>query len=166
MPPGLRLRVASSPIALQVARLGWRLGLGWLLGRWFVLLGTTAASDTTRRSLVPFFEHRGNILLLAPPDAAWTADVARSRIVQIQAQPGPLGSVIRPIDPSEEDRVLALGMALAPDLARTKTGTWYVARASGDRPPPIEDPDLMFLGLGLCAAAAATTVSALRRLLR
>lgn len=114
-----------------MAILAWRLGLGWLIGRYRILL-TTAQ----RRVVVPYRFFAGTFYLVATAEP-WVGDLAASPQAMVQAAPGPRAVRARPLDDPEE---LALARQLwqrqAPIVALSPTG---------QRTPPITAPDLLWV---------------------
>lgn len=107
----------------------WRLGLGWLVGRWRLLVTTTEV-----RAAVPFRFFAGTFYLRAA-DAPWL-DVAREPAVTIQAWPGPRSMKVRAPDADERD--LAAGLWGSDDELIALSPT-------GQRSPEMLAPDLVWL---------------------
>ena len=121
----------------RVVVLGWRVGLGWLLGRRRMLLTTTIEPGGLRRSWVPFTLGDGN--LYAEGGGAWTTDIVRHPQAMAQAFPGPLAVRARPLDPREGAVLTGEGL-----VAFEPTGEIV--------PDPIE-PDLALAATAVCVVA-------------
>lgn len=119
------LEVARSGPAQRLATWPWRIGLGWLVGRRFVLLSTTAPQGAIRRTLVPARYDGGDVLLAGLDGAHWQEDLAAKPIANVQAHPGPLAA--RPIPTDEGPRIDGV--------------TWFVAQPSGGIAPEMIGPD-------------------------
>lgn len=119
-------------MSVRLAVLAWRLGLGWLLGRRWVLLTTQQPGDELRRAISEYRFYDGNFYLESWPDAAATR-------AMLQAHPGPLGVRMRP----------------ATDRERTVLGDGVIVlEPTGEPVPALVEPDLLWVW-GLLAAAAA-----------
>lgn len=128
----------------RVAVLGWRLGLGWLLGRRRVLLTTQDRTGSVRRSLVRYRFYAGNLYL--PTDAAaWETDLGDVPRATAQAHPGPLGVRCRQPTTAEQR---SLG-----------GGRWIVLEPTGEPVPPGVEPDLTWV-LVLAALVAVVAMAA------
>lgn len=121
----LWLDLARSGVTQRLATWPWRLGLGWLAGRRYVLLSTTAPQSAIRRTLVPAHIIGGEILLAGLEDAHWQEDVAVRPVANVQAHPGPLAARIEPVD----------------DGPRTDGVRWYRATPTGGIAPDMVGPD-------------------------
>lgn len=130
-----------------MAILAWRLGLGWLIGRYRILL-TTAQ----RRAVLPYRFFAGTFYLLEKAEP-WVNDLAASPQAMVQAAPGPRAVRARPIDDPEE-------LSLARRLWNTEAPIVALS-PTGQRTPGITAPDLLWVW-----PVAAVAVLALRRLLR
>ena len=111
--------------------IGWRLGLGWLLGRRRLLLTTQDRSGAIRRSLVPYRFYAGN--LYVPAREPWEADLEAVPRATAQAHPGPL-AVHRRQASYAERRVLG-------------EGRWIVLEPTGEPVPMGVEPDLLWVWL-------------------
>ncbi|MBT8213138.1 MAG: hypothetical protein KJN71_08330 [Acidimicrobiia bacterium] len=120
----------------QALIFSWRLGLGWLVGRWFVLL-TTTTSDGERRSVLPYVFAGGTVYVPVTNDAPWVGDVAAKPQALVQAAPGPRAVRARRVeDPAElEAARQALGTS----------GELMALDGSGDRSPMMTGPDLAWI---------------------
>lgn len=126
-----------------LAVLAWRLGLGWLFGRKWVLITTTTASGSIRRTATVHVLGDGNLYVPAEGDHA--DDLRQTPRALAQAAPGPLG--VRPRQPTPAE------VAALPD------GRWLVLEPTADPVPEIVPPDLVWLvpvgGAALLAASFA-----------
>lgn len=83
-----------SPLVERLVFVGYRLGLGWLVGRRIAVLTTTAADKETEHAAVPIQWRGGEILVPVPNAAAsWVANLEARPVAMVQAAPGPLSSV-------------------------------------------------------------------------
>lgn len=155
-----RIEIADSELANVLARLAWRLGLGWLVGRWFVLLTTTAGKDRVERTIAPYVFAGGRLFVVAPARSGWPSHVARRPVAEAQASVGPLPVRARRVDEDERAAVAALFAGRAPDLAATAPQDWWVLEATGDRAPEMLAPDLLWVWF---AAAASWLVLRMAR---
>jgi hypothetical protein len=106
----------------------WRLGLGWLIGRWLLLVTTT-----DHQAAVPFRLFAGTFYLRAA-DVPWLDGAEVSATVQ--AWPGPRSVKTREMD-IEEQAVAAQQWDAADD---------YVALSpTGQRSPEMVPPDLVWV---------------------
>ncbi len=113
----------------------WRIGLGWLVGRWWLLLTTQLPDGSQRHTLLPYRFGGGNFYV--PGDGPWMADLDK-RTATIQAHPGPRsvrGRVIT--DPKEE----AVARSLGPIPARQVV----VFEATGEPAPAMVAPDYVWV---------------------
>ena len=127
-----------------MAVLTWRLGLGWLIGRWLVLI-TTAET----RVAVPYRLFAGTFYV-ERTDAPWVADLDRSPPATVQAWPGPRSVRARPVRDDERDLTRRLWGRDLDLIALDPTG---------QRTPEMAPPDLVWVW----AVAAAVVVVARRR---
>lgn len=132
-----RLELVTNSWVQRIGLWCWKIGLGWLVGRRFVLLGTHSPSGGVRRSLVPFVMFRGDLYLAAHPGAHWVDDVTRRPVANAQAHPGPLAVQVAPVDP-DDAALLGDLETLAPDLT---TERWFRATSTGDVVPEMVPPD-------------------------
>jgi len=107
----------------------WRLGLGWLVGRRWLLVTTTDV-----RAAVPFRFFAGTFYLRAA-DAPWL-NAAREPAVTIQAWPGPRSMKVRGLEADEE--AVAAGLWGDDDELIALSPT-------GQRSPEMLAPDLIWL---------------------
>jgi MYXO-CTERM domain-containing protein len=150
----VRLRVAQSPRAVPLLTLGWRLGLGPLLGRTLCLI--TASADGTQlvRAAVPYVFVAGSLYVPVVGDPAWTAAATRKPQVTVQAHPGPLATRARPAPP-DEIAGIADRIGASPGVARLGAVPWWVLEPTGDPGPPPALPDLAWVWFAIAAAALA-----------
>ena len=128
--------VARSGWTQRLATWPWRIGLGWLVGRRFVLLSTSAPQRAVRRTLVPAVYEGADVLLAGLDGAHWQDDIQTKPIVNVQAHPGPLAARLTP----------------APERAAASGVTWYRAEPSGGIAPEMVGPDQAWVW-GLVAIA-------------
>ena len=117
--------VARSGVAQRLATWPWRIGLGWLVGRRFVLLSTSAPQGVIRRTLVPALYDGADVLVAGLEGAHWQEDLAAKPVANVQAHPGPLAARLEPV---------ADGPAV-PGV------TWYRVQPSGGIAPEMVGPD-------------------------
>jgi hypothetical protein len=117
--------VARSGVAQRFATWPWRIGLGWLVGRRFVLLSTSAPQGVIRRTLVPALYDGADVLLGGLEGAHWHDDIATKPVANLQAHPGPLAARLTPTT----------------DGPPTPGVTWYRAAPSGGIAPEMVGPD-------------------------
>jgi hypothetical protein len=151
----LRLRLARSARAVPLLTLGWRLGLGPILGRPLCLITATGEGDRLIRTALPYVFVAGSLYIPVLGDPAWTEAARIKPQVTVQAHPGPLASRARPAT-SEEMATIADRIAAAPDLARSGNDSWWVLEPTGDPAPPPALPDLAWVWpvVGALAVAA------------
>jgi len=135
-------------LRVPAAVLGWRLGLGWLLGRNALLLTTQDRSGTVRRSLVKYRFYAGN-LYVTDDGSSWAADLEHVPRATAQAHPGPLGVRRREPSPGER-RVLG-------------DGRWLVLEPTGEPVPPAIEPDLAWMWAPAAVLVAVAVLAARRR---
>jgi hypothetical protein len=88
-------RVASVPSGFglpspQLLKLLHRFGLGWLVGRrWLLMVSNDAAGAGTRNSVHRYRLEDGAVVVPAQP-APWLDDLAARPVATIHAHPGPL----------------------------------------------------------------------------
>lgn len=113
----------------------WRVGLGWLVGRWWLLLTTQRSDGSHRRTLLPYRYGGGNFYV--PAGGPWMDDLASRRTATLQAHPGPLSVRGRLItDPKEE--------AVARSLCPIPAENVVVLEATGEPGPQMLPPDYAF----------------------
>lgn len=112
--------------------LAWKLGLGWLVGRRFILLTTTAGKDERRTGLRYAFAG-GTFYVALDPEAPWARDLAAKPQALAQAAPGPRAVRARSIEDAGELEA-ARGILGA-------TGPVLALDGSGDRAPLMTGPD-------------------------
>lgn len=83
-----------SDLVERLVLVGHRLGLGWLLGRRFVVITTGGVGAApVLHSVARFSWDRGEIVVpITDPGAAWLAELDSKPVAMIQAAPGPLAS--------------------------------------------------------------------------
>jgi len=139
VPSSTRIQVASSRHALPFVVLGWRLGLGPLLGHPLCLVTASADGEQLVRAALPYVFTAGGIYVPAIGSAPW-AEAARVRSqVMVQAHPGPLSTRARP---ASDEEIHALGELLAPDLRSLDGARWWILEPTGDPAPAPALPDL------------------------
>ncbi|MBT8198648.1 MAG: hypothetical protein KJP12_05760 [Acidimicrobiia bacterium] len=116
--------------------IAWRLGLGWLVGRRFVLL-TTSTQESERLSVLPYAFAGGTFYVPADPGAPWVGDVAAKPQALVQAAPGPRGVRARPV--TRPDELTAARQALG------VSGDVMALDGSGDPSPMMTPPDLAWV---------------------
>ena len=126
-----------------MAVLAWRLGLGWLVGRWLLLI-TTA----NRRVAVPYRLFAGTFYV-ERADAPWAADLDSSPPATVQAWPGPRSVRARPLRDDERELAGRLWGGHRDLIALDPTG---------QRTPEMTPPDLVWVW-----AVAALLLVLLRR---
>lgn len=146
-----RIEIAGTALGNTLARLAWRLGLGWLVGRWFVLITTAAGKDRVEHAIAPYVFAGGSLFVVAPQRSSWPLQGARP-VAAAQANVGPLPVRGRRVRDEERASVAALFAARAPDLAATAPQDWWVLEATGDRTPEILAPDLLWVWFAAAAA--------------
>ncbi len=77
------------PVPAELVLLGYRLGLGWLIGRRLLVLTTgTAGGEQLTRTVLPFTWHRGVLSVECDGTEPWVAELTRRPIAMAQAAPG------------------------------------------------------------------------------
>ncbi len=95
MIPGYRRPVTGVPTKSgspgpETLQLLYRFGLGWLVGRrWLLMVTTDAAGAGTRASVHRYRLEDGAVVVPAEP-APWLDDLAAKPVATIHAHPGPL----------------------------------------------------------------------------
>lgn len=134
-----RIRLASDGRALPLLVLGWRLGLGPLLGRPLCLITASADGERLERAALPYVFTADGIYVPAIGDSAWITAARVRPQVAAQAHPGPLSTRARA---ASDDEVHNLARLLPPDLESVATGEWWVLEPTGDPAPSPALPDL------------------------
>lgn len=154
------------PLRDRLGTLAWRLGLGWLVGRRYLLLSTTGG-DAERRTLLPYVLAAGDVYLTAAGGEPWLDDLGRTPRATVQAGPGSKGMRGRRLtDAAEVRHAAALHAAhprAGPRLVRLRARgvepVLVVLEPTGQITPGIVTPDLVWLW----GAAAALVVLRRRR---
>ena len=107
----------------------WRLGLGWLVGRWLLLVSTVE-----RREAVPFRFFAGTFYVRAS-DLPWL-DTSTAPALTIQAWPGPRSVKGRALTAEESELAAELWGGSDELIALSPTG---------QRSPEMVAPDLVWL---------------------
>lgn len=152
----------------------WRLGLGWLVGRRYLLLTTSDRTDGVRRVLLPYQFAGGNLYVIsASGDEPWFHDLRTTPRATIQAAPGPRSVVAHRIDTPDDVREVydlyarrdptrlrsslsAAGFPEDREAAAAGGGRlhWLVFQPTGSPTPPMQPPDLAWLfPIGVLGAA-------------
>jgi hypothetical protein len=134
--------------SVDFAIFGWRLGLGWLLGRRHVLLTTQDRVGNLRRSVVRYRFLAGNLYVI--DDASpWVLDLDQVPRATAQAHPGPLAVRRRP--------------PTAVEMGVLGRGHWIVLEPTGEPVPPGIEPDLIWTWGAIAVAAALAGAAGRRR---
>lgn len=144
-----RIRLAGSSRLLPWLVLGWRLGLGPLLGRPWCLITASTDGETLVRAAVPYVFAAGDILVPVVGDPSWTTAAAAKPQVTVQAAPGPLATRARPVTNEERSRLLTILPETAPDLDALRYHDWWILQPTGDPGPPPALPDLPWVWIVL-----------------
>jgi hypothetical protein len=135
------------PFVSAAVLLGWRLGLGWLLGRRFLVVTTVAADGRLRRSVVRYAFAGGNFYV--PADGgAWQDDLESKATSTVQAYPGPKGVTGRRADDARDREVAAAVLRRerpGPAARLEPEDAIYVFTPTGDRVPEMLPPDLVWV---------------------
>ena len=139
------------------------MGVGWLLGRPFLLLTTIDPDGRPRRSVIRYGFAGGNFY--APADGGpWQTDLAARHTCTVQAYPGPKGVAARVIeDGPGRAEAMAVLRRERPRLAGRlgEPDPIYVFAPTGERVPEMLPPDLVWAWV-----PAVATVALARRAMR
>jgi hypothetical protein len=141
----LRIAIARSPYATPLLTLGWRLGLGPILGRRLCLITAAGDGDVVHRQVLPYIFIAGDFVVPSIGNPSWAEAAARRPQVTVQAHPGPLATRARPLTDDEQRRLGDLVAASAPDLSVVPHGVWRVLEPTGDPGPSPALADLNWL---------------------
>ena len=152
----LRIRLATDPHAIPCMVIGWRLGLGPLLGRRLCLVTASADGEHLERRVLPYVFAGGDLFVPAVGNDVWAAAASHRPQVMAQAHPGPLSTRARLVTDEEHTRLKALLPSVAPDLATLSNEDWWVLQPTGDPAPPPVLPDLNWAWSMVAIATVAT----------
>ena len=150
----LRLRFARAHGALPLLVLGWRLGLGPLLGRPLCLITASPDGEHLERAALPYVFVAGDIYIPAIGDPAWAQAAARRPQVSVQAHPGPLSTRAGLASEAELTGLATRLPAWGVELTKQPSTQWWVLRPTGDPGPSPALPDLNWVWVALGAGYA------------